>query len=72
MRKAALGAEGYTPEMHNGTKTLLQVRTQIGSRLGSRVKNCGTAAEQLCANERLRSRSNSRCLRLTRQPQRQH
>ncbi|MGA7824590.1 MAG: hypothetical protein WCA14_10360, partial [Steroidobacteraceae bacterium] len=38
-------AQGYTPEMHNGTKTWCKREDQIGSRLGSRVKTCGTAAE---------------------------
>jgi hypothetical protein len=36
---------GYTPEMHNGTKLWCRRQEELGSRLGSRQKVCGTAAE---------------------------
>jgi hypothetical protein len=36
---------GYTPEMHNGTKLWCKRLEEIGSRLGSRQKTCGTAHE---------------------------
>jgi hypothetical protein len=36
---------GYTPEMHNGTKVFCRRDEEIGSRLGSRHKTCGTAEE---------------------------
>ncbi len=37
--------QGFTPEMHNGTKVWCKREEQIGSRLGNRVKTCGTAEE---------------------------
>ncbi|MFZ0007291.1 MAG: hypothetical protein WAK94_03530 [Steroidobacteraceae bacterium] len=37
--------QGFTPEMHNGTKIWCKREEQIGSRLGNRVKTCGTAEE---------------------------
>jgi hypothetical protein len=37
--------EGYTPEMHNGTKIWCRREEELGSRLGSRHKTCGTAEE---------------------------
>jgi hypothetical protein len=36
---------GYTPEMHNGTKLWCRRVQELGSRLGSRQKECGTADE---------------------------
>jgi hypothetical protein len=36
---------GYTPEMHNGTKLWCRREQELGSRLGSRQKVCGTAEE---------------------------
>jgi hypothetical protein len=36
---------GYTPEMHNGTKLWCRREEELGSRLGSHKKVCGTAEE---------------------------
>ncbi|MGB6604811.1 MAG: hypothetical protein WA747_12150 [Steroidobacteraceae bacterium] len=38
-------AEGYTPEMHNGTKVWCRREQELGSRLGSGHKTCGTVEE---------------------------
>lgn len=40
-----LANDGYKPEMHNGTKLWCRPVQEIGSRLGSRQKECGTADE---------------------------
>ena len=37
--------EGYVAEMHNGTKLWCRREEEIGSRLGSRQKVCGTVEE---------------------------
>jgi hypothetical protein len=37
--------QGYTPEMRNGAKMWCKREQEIGSRLGSHVKTCGTATE---------------------------
>jgi hypothetical protein len=43
---------GYTPEMHNGTKLWCKRENEIGSRLGSRQKTCGTAEQLMLAQQR--------------------
>jgi hypothetical protein len=43
---------GYTPEMHNGTKLWCKREQEIGSRLGSRQKTCGTAEQLILAQQR--------------------
>jgi hypothetical protein len=40
-----LAANGYKPEMHNGTKLWCRRVQDVGSRLGSHQKECGTADE---------------------------
>lgn len=42
---------GYQPEMHGGTKVWCKREVEVGSRLGSHVKTCGTA-EELTLRER--------------------
>lgn len=42
---------GYQPEMHNGTKLWCKREEELGSRLGSRRKVCGTV-EELTVMER--------------------
>lgn len=46
--------QGYTAEMHNGTKVWCKREEEIGSRLGSRHKTCGTADELSIAQQQAR------------------
>jgi hypothetical protein len=43
---------GYQPEMHNGAKLWCKRQQEIGSRLGSRQKVCGSAAELVMLEQR--------------------
>jgi hypothetical protein len=49
---------GYQPEMHNGTKLWCKRQQEIGSRLGSSVKECGTATELVLSEQRAREQFN--------------
>jgi hypothetical protein len=44
MQEKHLLSEGYTPEMHNGTKVWCRRDQELGSRLGGH-KTCGTSEE---------------------------
>jgi hypothetical protein len=49
-------SEGYTPEMHNGTKVWCRREQELGSRLGSNRKTCGTTEELNFIEQETRAR----------------